>query len=501
MIQSVIHEEVELILNSSLFLDKVLPKSISTRFFWILTTPVILSQIIFGVLFFGKYTESVMKTMADQMAGDVWVVSSVLDLRTLSKSSESELLEGKTEHRSAAYLGVREHSSTGLTNQEDDCGEFGKSPIGYSDSFILQLQRKMNIDISILENTHLGAKGIEKNNKVYRRLRNAFHNKEIFNYYIKQFDNKIMVYIAAQNNRDVYKISFPRRSMYTRIIPIVLGWGLASSIVLLIIAFIFLKNQLRPIKKLAVAVDEFGRGVDTNNFKPEGAKEIRMAGAAFCDMKANFRALMNDRLKTLAGISHDLRTPLTKMKLQLSLMNTTEEIELLKKDIDTIVKITENFTLHAANQNKEMFAHWNLGKFLRELANEYTTGDFNVLIEGDRAIEVYIKYISLKRAFGNIISNAKKYASNIYIYFMAKDDGIIFQFEDDGPGISLDIMDDIFTPFVCGNQARTHEDDEIGVGLGLSIARDVITDHGGEISVSRSKDHGGATFIVLLPRG
>ncbi|MDR0640426.1 MAG: HAMP domain-containing histidine kinase [Holosporales bacterium] len=451
MIQFVIRKEIELILSSSLFLQKVLPKSISVRFFWILTAPVILSQLVFGVLFFGKYTESVMKMMANQIAGDIWVVSNSLDF-------------------------------------------------GYPDSGP-ELQRKLGLTAFILKNTHLKKIGIERNGKVYRLLRNALYEKGLSHHYIRLRNNNIITYITAQNGKDLYKISFPRRNMYTRIIPIVLGWGLASSMVLLIIAYMFLKNQLRPIKKLVIAVDEFGRGIDTNNFKPEGAAEVRRAGMAFCDMKANFRAIMNNRMKTLAGISHDLRTPLTKIKLQLSLLDSTEEIELLKKDVDIMAKITENFTLHSANQNKEMFAHWNLGKFLNELAKEYAGSNFKILIEGDRAIEVYIKYISLKRAFGNIISNAKKYAENLYIYFMEESEGIILYFEDDGPGIAPDVMDDIFSPFVCGNQARTHDDAEIGVGLGLSIVRDVITDHGGKVSASRSREHGGAKFTVTLPMG
>ncbi|MDR1476378.1 MAG: hypothetical protein LBI20_03640 [Holosporales bacterium] len=450
MIHAISAKEVELILAVSLIFKKVLPKSIFPRFFIILITPVILSQLIFGAIFFGKYMESVMKVTAQQIAGEIWSVASVLDL-------------------------------------------------GCSAEYISEIRKNMEVDVSILKNTILKKNGIAKNSKVYRLLRNACRNKNIRAHYIKPFDSKILVYVQSKNNNDLYKILIPRKMMYTRIIPIVLGWGVASSIIILIIAFLFLKNQIRPIKKLTKAVEKFGYGGELNDsFKPEGAKEIRLAGEAFCDMKANFRKLMDTKIRTLAGISHDLRTPLTKMKLQLSLMQKSPEIDFLKKDVEDMIRITESFTMHASQRNKEIFVRRNLGKFLDDLATDYVAENFKIRVTGDRSIEFCMRYTALKRAFGNIIGNAKKYGHKLNIHFFKnKTQEIELIFEDDGPGIQADLIDDIFSPFVSGNRAKTHGD-EIGVGLGLSIARDIIAEHGGEIYATNSENSGGAKFVVSL---
>ena len=431
------------------FFKKLLPKNISSRFFLILLLPVVFSQVIFGVVFLGKHTETIFRVVSNQIAGDVKAISRMLDLK-------------------------------------------------YEEKYIEEIKKNIDMEVDILNDTALKKNGLQKKTKAYRMLSNAFNRKNIKEYYIMPFEKKVLVYVASDDNKNVYKMSFSRKKMDIRIISIVLGWGGASAIVLLLIAFLFLKNQIRPITRLSKAMEQYGQGKDTNTFVPEGAKEVRMAGQAFCEMKINFRKLLSERMKTLAGISHDLRTPLTKMKLQLGMMSKTKETEWLLRDVNMMIKITESFTLHAAAQNKEMFVHRNLTSFMNEISLDYKSDDFNVFIVGDKAIEVSIKYVSLKRAFGNIISNSKKYAKNIYIDFERSKNMVNICFEDDGVGIDPEITESIFSPFVGQNDART-QSDTVSVGLGLSIARDAIIDHGGDISASQSKKYGGARFIVNLP--
>ena len=433
------------------FLKKVLPKSISSRFFLILATPVIISQIVFGVVFFERYTQNVYEIVSDQMAGDIKVLCRILD-----------------------------------SNPEKN--------------FIKDLSEDFKIKIDILNNAKLNFTGLKKRTKVDRMLKSSLDRKQISEYFIEPFASSVRVYVQSADKNDVYKLSFHRKKMYTRIIPIVLGWGFVSSIILMIIAFIFLKNQIRPIKRLAIAAEQFGQGIDTNTFVPAGAREIRMVGRAFCRMKSNFRKVLSDRMKTLAGISHDLRTPLTKMKLQLGMMPKTKENIWLLNDVEMMIKITESFTLHASEQNKEMFIQRNLSIFLKECINDYKSEGFCIYLTGDKSIEADIKHVSLKRAFGNIISNAQKHAKNLYINFEARGEKIYIFFEDDGSGINPEIADDIFVPFIGENIARTHNT-TANVGLGLSIARDAITDHGGNITVSKSDKHGGANFVVELQTG
>jgi two-component system osmolarity sensor histidine kinase EnvZ len=430
-------------------LRKFLPKSTFGRFLLILIVPVIFSQLTVGIIFSEKYTQTVLGIISRQMAGEATAVAKLLD--------------------------------TGCANAS-----------------IEELKNSMNLNIEIINDSKLQKKGISKNHKAYRILKRALLKKGIGDYYIDTHDTRMDIYIPSNNDNDVYKISFLRKNLYMRIIPIVLGWGFISSVLLLAIAFIFLKNQIRPIKKLAKATQDFGKGIDTNEYIPEGAKEIRMAGIAFCEMQQSVRDLMNTRMKTLAGISHDLRTPLTKMKLQLSLMPKTKETEWLLHDVNMMIKITESFTTHIAEQNKEIFIHRNLYTFLKEITTDYISQNFNIELSGDKLIEVSIKYITLRRAFDNIISNAGKYAGNLYINFSRNNENIEIKFEDDGVGIEEGVADALFSPFTKQNLARTHGKSD-GVGLGLSIARDAIIAHGGKINACNSATHGGACFIVTLP--
>jgi two-component system osmolarity sensor histidine kinase EnvZ len=430
-------------------LRKFLPKSTFGRFLLILIVPVIFSQLTVGIIFSEKYTQTVLGIISRQMAGEATAVAKLLDT-------------------------------------------------GCADSSIEELKNSMNLNIEVINDSKLRKRGISKNHKAYRILKRALLKKGVNDYYIDTHDTRMDVYIPSNNGNDVYKISFSRKNLYMKIIPIVLGWGFVSSVLLLTIAFIFLKNQIRPIKKLARATQNFGKGIDTNEYIPEGAKEIRMAGIAFCEMKQSVRDLMNTRMKVLAGISHDLRTPLTKMKLQLSLMPKTKEIWWLSHDVNMMIKITESFTIHMAEQNKEIFIHRNLYAFFNETVADHSSGNFNVKLVGDKRIEVSIKYTTLKRAFDNIISNAEKYAENLYINFSQNNENIEIRFEDDGVGIEEGMADALFSPFTKQNSARTHGKGD-GVGLGLSIARDAIIAHGGKISASNSATYGGACFTVILP--
>ena len=160
--------------------------------------------------------------------------------------------------------------------------------------------------------------------------------------------------------------------------------------------------------------------------------------------------------------------------------------------------MTESFTLHASEQNKELPVKKNIFSFMKEVVQDYVSDNFEVKVSGDNSIEASIKYISLKRASGNIISNAKKYAKHLYIDISKTEKNITILFEDDGIGLDVNNIETLFLPFKKQNEARTHNIDE-GVGLGLSIARDAITAHGGTLSAKNSNKYSGACFIIHLP--
>ena len=430
------------------YIKQVLPKSLFKRFILILIAPVILSQSIIGIMFFEKYTQTILGIISTRMAGEASAITRLLDM-----NCEKEYID--------------------------------------------ELKKSMNIEVEILNDAKLRKHGIAKNHQAYRALKKAIQKKGYTNYYIDTENQNMDIYITSSNNSDIYKISFLRKTLYVKIIAIVLGSGIISSIVFLLISFIFLKNQIRPIRRLANAVTAFGKGFDID-YTPEGASEIREAGIAFCQMKIRVNELMQTRMRILAGISHDLRTPLTKMKLQLSLMPKTKETEWLTSDVNMMINMTESFTLHAFEQNKEIPVHKNIYSFISEIAKDYQQDCFAVDIYGDKNITIALKATSLKRAFMNIISNAKKHSTHLYIEVTKMDNNVIIYFEDNGYGIDEEKTESLFLPFKTENAARTHSLDE-GVGLGLSIARDAITAQGGSIFATNSNNYSGACFVVKLP--
>ncbi len=416
--------------------------SISARFLLILITPTILSQFVFSYIFLGRYIESTTKCISNMVVGEIVALKNALD------------------------------------NNEQNINKIAQS---------------MNMDVVILKNTCVKNIKTKYNARVQKTLYRAFVKHNIFDVFIKPVRKMMCVYINAQNNA-VYKFTFCKKQIYGNITSVAIIWSAISTIILLFIAFIFLKNQIRPIKKLAIAIRDFGDGIDSNEYTPSGAKEILLAGNAFCEMKTNFRKLLTKRINTLAGISHDLKTPLTRMKLQLALMKKNKETDGLSNDVNAMIELTESFMEYSREQNFETFTCFNLYNFLQ---TAITGTSFQICIDGDRSILVYAKKTMLLRACNNIISNAQKYATQMYISFYKEDNFIVICFEDNGPGIEKNIIADIFEPFVTNDINTTNRTKSSG--LGLSIVHDIITDHGGSITAENSKNYSGAKFTVKLP--
>ncbi len=431
------------------FFKKLLPKSISSRFVLILIAPIIFSQLIFEYIFFGRHTETIINCVSTIIAGDIKVLTDLMDSNNLT------------------FAKCREISNI------------------------------MEIDVDTIKNSNFSQPHKKRNNRIYKSINRALLSKGIHEFYVKPFDRKIWIYVNSQKNNTVYKFSFLKKKIYSRTIPIVILWGVSSAIILLIIAFIFLKNQIRPIKRLAIAMEDFGNGNDNNKYKEEGATEVRVAWMSFFNMKTNFKKVMDDRMNTLAGISHDLKTPLTRMRLQLALMPRNDETKDLLEDIVMMTKITDSFILHASKINNESFNYQNLSIFLERIIKKY---NFPIEIYGDKAIEIFLKHVSFKRVIENIISNATKYATKLYINFFETKDSIFINFEDNGSGIDPFILNDIFSPFFSGNRARTKDLSSPNVGLGLNIARNIVLDHGGEINAENSEQYHGAKISIRIPR-
>ena len=277
---------------------------------------------------------------------------------------------------------------------------------------------------------------------------------------------------------------------------IFLVWMVVTSLVVLAIAIAFLRNQIRPIVRLADAAEAFGKGREAQNFRPRGAREVRRAAAAFLEMKGRVERAIEQRTTMLAGVSHDLRTILTRFKLELALLGDTPEIDAMKKDVNEMAAMLEAYLAFARGDMGEQSAPTDIAVLLEELKLDAER-------HGDRASanfygppEVTVRPAAFKRCLANLVTNAGRFGSTVAITGHRDHRWLNVTVDDDGPGIPVHLRDDVFKPFLRLDDARNQ--DEGGTGLGLAIARDIARSHGGDITLGDSP-LGGLRANVRVP--
>ena len=270
-------------------------------------------------------------------------------------------------------------------------------------------------------------------------------------------------------------------------------WITVPAIIMVIISLIFLKNQTRPIIKLARAAERFGKGEKVEEFKPSGALEIRQAGYEFDKMRKRILRHLNQRNEMLSGISHDLRTPLTRMKLQIAFIDEKVLAKKLTTDIDEMEKMLNEYLQFTSSSYIEKDEMFNLSELVEKIIEKYE----NENIFKDLIPRVYFngKKNLINRCLNNIIDNALKYANNVEIKLNKKNTDLFITIDDDGPGISVKEHENVFKPFYKINKGRA--DSKSSVGLGLSIASDIIRSHGGNIKLEKSRMNGLRVKIFL----
>lgn len=276
-------------------------------------------------------------------------------------------------------------------------------------------------------------------------------------------------------------------------------WLIGSAFVLFSIAILFMRNQIRPILKLAVAAEMLGRGQDVPDFRPVGATEVRKAAAAFIRMKDRLRRQLEQRTLMLAGVSHDLRTPLTRMKLQIAMAPPGSDTEALKQDIAEMEKMVDGYLAFAKGEGDEQTAMTDVTVILTRIATQAGRTGHSVhvdLPETDDRLMAKVRPMAVERAISNIVGNATAYGQNVWLTAHHLDEDIEIIVDDDGPGIPLSERETVFRPFYRVEKSRNKKTG--GVGLGLSIAQDVIHGHGGEIVLADSP-RGGLRVILRLP--
>ena len=315
-------------------------------------------------------------------------------------------------------------------------------------------------------------------------------------YWIDTVGKSALVEIRIQLDNNVMRIYARRNAAYASNSEIFLLWMVGTSAVLLFVAIIFLRNQIKPILKLADAAEAFGKGRDAPNFRPRGAREVRRAAQAFIEMKTRVERAIEQRTTMLAGVSHDLRTVLTRFKLELALIDDSPEVEAMKKDIDEMARMLEAYLAFARGDLGESAAPTDMAAFIEELKDDAERHGHKATVLFHGAPIVTVRPAAFKRCLANLVSNAARYASSIAITGHRDHRYLTIMVDDDGPGIPPAQREDVFKPFLRLDDARNQ--DEGGTGLGLAIARDIARSHGGDIALSDSPT-GGLRATVKVP--
>ena len=363
------------------------------------------------------------------------------------------------------------------------------------DFFTDSYKNNFNFEIGINKNSFPKFSGERKfspmDRSLRRELKSAFGNNNYW-FNTSKFKNAVEIKIRLKN--EVIEFTVPKEMVSASSVRLFVLWTTLPSVVLIMIALIFLKNQTRPLVRLAKAAERFGKGDYVNDFRPSGAAEIRKAAYEFDRMAKRINRHLNQRSEMLSGISHDLRTPLTRLKLQLAMINQKNLTDKMSKDIDEMEKMLNTYLQFAKTQVQEQTSTINLSSLINEI--EMNLNNKNLILINIKDVFLKGRITAIKRCFENIIQNGLFYGKKVYISLQEGSNRIIISIEDDGPGIPEDEHLNVFKPFFRLDKSRNLN--KSGVGLGLAIAEDIINSHGGSIQLGKSK-YNGLQVKISLP--
>ena len=363
------------------------------------------------------------------------------------------------------------------------------------DFFTDSYKNNFNFEIGISKDIFPSYTGERKfspmDRSLRRELKSTFGNNNYW-FNTSKFKNAVEIKIRSEN--ETIEFLVPKEMVSTSSIRLFVLWTTLPSLLLIIIALIFLKNQTRPLVKLAKAAERFGKGDYVNDFRPSGAQEIRKAAYEFDRMAKRINRHLNQRSEMLSGISHDLRTPLTRLKLQLAMIKEEELSEKMSKDIDEMEKMLNDYLQFAKTQSQENTTNVNLKDLFDEIISQINNDNLKIVCND--SINLTGRPTSLKRSFENIIQNGLTYGKKVFVELIKGNNRAIIIFEDDGPGIPEDQFKNVLKPFFRLDKSRSLN--KSGVGLGLALVEDIINSHGGNIQLGKSR-YNGLQVKVTLP--
>lgn len=430
---------------------RFLPRTLFGRSLLIIVTPVILAQAVATWIFYDRHWDTMTNRLAFAVAGDIGMTISMLE--------HDPTPEGRN-----WTLATTARSTDLIMTLEPDA----KLPTP---------QPKLH---GMLENTLGKAMG--------ERVRRPFTiNTRVAHEWYE---------IRVQMGNGVLSVMSPERRLFSPTSYIFILWMIGSAAVLFTVAIIFMRNQIRPIKRLASAADALGKGREVRNFKPEGAAEVRQAATAFLLMRERIQRQITQRTEMLAGVSHDLRTPLTRMKLALDMLGDGPEVEELMTDVAEMETMIEGYLAFARGEGTEVVQPSDLSRILNEVVAGARREGAEVALTAEPDLTLPLRPNATRRCLANLLSNARHYAARIVVRAQHRAGAIDITVDDDGPGIPRESREDVFKPFFRLDSSRNRETG--GAGLGLTIARDVVRSHGGDITLGDSP-LGGLRVTIRLP--
>ena len=429
-------------------LKKFLPQTLLGRSILILIVPLIILQIIITLIFYNRHWDTIIRHRTIDFVNDITLIIESFE-RDNSKTNQNWLLNTA------------------------------------SNKLQLETFYYKNKKINIIKNP----KQLVSLEKYLTKSLEPFNKK----FTLDINNEKKLITVLVQMDNGVLEFQANKKRIFSSTTYIFILWMIGASIILFIVAFLFLKNQIKPIRKLAIAVDRFGKGKNVKNFKPSGAKEVRRVSNAFKIMKERIENSISQRNKMFSSISHDIRTILTRMKLNLELQKLNKGG--LKKDLTEMEQMVEEYLKYAKGGENEKIQKANIINIINGIKKSYSNKNINFL-EKNKTIKVSVKLNSIKRCINNIISNSLKFSKKINISCQKRNNQVQIIVDDNGPGIPKKEREKVLQPFYRVESSRNR--DTGGVGLGMTIAMDIINNHGGKMFLQDSP-LGGLRVIINLP--
>lgn len=438
-------------------LRRILPKGLLARSLMIIVTPLVLLQVISTWVFFDRHYDATTRRLVEGVAGDLAVIIQVMI-----------------------------HSPTDLDRDELFllAGRSMRLGLIFEENAVLQERTPSSLSFNIF------APSLDR--KLAGALTNIVGRPFLIDNRLHLREVEVQIQLAD----GVLVAIVPRSRLFSSTTYIFIMWMIGSSIILFGVAGLFMRNQVRPIKRLAAAAESFGKGQDVQHFKPEGATEVRQAAAAFLKMRARIKRQIEQRMEILSGVSHDLRTPLTRMKLQLAMLDDRSAGENLGSDVTEMERMIEGYLAFARGEGLEQPQDCDFAEILRDTVAQLDSEKAPIELDIAEGAVMPLRREAIRRCITNLITNAQRYGHRVRVTCGRRARGLELLVDDDGPGIHPDLREDVFKPFFRLEQSRNPATG--GVGLGLTIARDVARNHGGELTLD-SAPAGGLRARLWLP--